>query len=266
MSGALRGRSVPAGVVIGEQPSRVERITFGAATLDQALDGGLVRSAQHEIFPAAATDITAATGFAVAVASRASGPRPLLVVWQDFFDIETGRLNASGLRELGLDPAHLVLVRAADATAALRAAEQGARCPALGAVFLAVWGTPSVLNLTASRRLTLASAGSGVPVFLLRAAASPAPSAAATRWLVAAAPSRALAANAPGFPAFQARLIRHRGGVPAGTWHVEWNRDRTCFRDLDLRGAETLPRTVVSVPADRSTAALGRPGYWRKAG
>jgi protein ImuA len=37
-----------------------------------------------------------------------------------------------------------------------------------------------------------------------------------TRWQVAAAPSAALEANAPGHPAFALTLLRHRGGRRAG--------------------------------------------------
>jgi protein ImuA len=82
-------------------------------------------------------------------------------------------------------------VRAADAVTTLRAGSDGARCAALGAVLIEPFGTPRQLDLTASRRLSLAAQASGVFTLLVRAA-SATPSAAQTRWLVASRPSRAL--------------------------------------------------------------------------
>ena len=67
---------------------------------------------------------------------------------------------------------------------------------------------------------------------LLRTADPEAPSAAATRWRVAAAPSRALEANAPGAPTFTLDLLRQRGGAPSYGWTLEWDRDRTRFTPL----------------------------------
>ena len=91
---------------------------------------------------------------------------------------------------------------------------------------------PSALDLTASRRLTLFTERSGTTAILLRTADPEAPSAAATRWRVAAAPSRALEANAPGAPTFTLDLLRQRGGAPSYGWTLEWDRDRTRFTPL----------------------------------
>src|SRR5690606_38663201 len=90
------------------------------------------------------------------------------------------------------------------------------------------------------------------------------PSAAQTRWRVGAQPSRALAANAPGRPAFAISLQRHRGGVAERQWCVEWNRDRTCFESPGFGNhnlgyfaglAAPLSRPVVPLPADGQAAA-----------
>jgi protein ImuA len=85
------------------------------------------------------------------------------------------------------------------------------------------------LPLTASRRLQLAAASSGVTAFVLRrwrsgtqaAAERLAPVAAATRWRVSARPSRPID-NEPGIGRllWQVELLRCRGGVPA-QWIVE---------------------------------------------
>ncbi len=68
---------------------------------------------------------------------------------------------------------------------ALRAGCDALSCKGLGAVVIEVVGNPKVLDLVASRRLTLAADRSGVSAILLREGACPAPSSAETRWVVA---------------------------------------------------------------------------------
>jgi protein ImuA len=254
------------GLAEGCCPDASDLITFGASTIDDALGGGLVRGRLHDIYADTTAHIGAATGFAAALALRAAKGKSLLWVWQEFLENETGRLNASGLAELGLDPGRIILVRARDAEGVLRAGEQAARCAALGAVVVEPWGEPKMLDFTASRRLSLAATKSGTSILMLRAAASPAQSAAATRWRVQALPSRALAANAPGFPAFELNLLRHRGGIAGHVWRVEWDRDRKCFQDRQRTDAAPVSRPVVSVSHDGSAAAGARPYEFRKAG
>ena len=233
------------------QPEAAPPLSFGERAIDHAFNGGLSRRGVHEIYAPSSAHTGAATGFAATLAARASGLRPILWVRQDFLDTEAGGLNASGLAELGLDPRRIILVRTRDAEGALRAGEQAARCGSLGAVLIEPWGEPKILDFTASRRLSLASGKSGVPILLLRAAAAPSHSAAMTRWSVRAAQSQALEANAPGFPAFELTLLRHRGGTAGQTWCVEWNRDGKCFQSHQRSGAAPLSRPVVSIPPGR---------------
>lgn len=246
-------------------PAMVGRIGFGAPALDEALGGGIARAALHEVYAAGTADLAAATGFAAGLALRAAEGRPIFWVRQDVLDGEAGRLHPPGLAELGLDPARILLVRARDAEGVLRAGAEAARCSALGAVVIEPWGEPRRLDLTVSRRFALAAEASGVATLLLRAAA-PSASAARTRWLVSALPSRALEANAPGDPAFNLRLLRHRDGLSEREWRVEWCRDRQAFQDrtepaVELRRPETHPdaaplsRLVVAFPADRPAVA-----------
>lgn len=237
-------------------------VGFGLPALDETLGGGLARAGLHEFHAGMAADVASVTGLAAGLCRRAAEGRPVAWVRQDWLDIETGRLHPPGLAEWGLDPACVLLVRGRDADAVLRAGAEAARCPALGALVIAFWGAPRLFDLTASRRLALAAEASGVTIFLLRVAAEPAASAAATRWSVQAAPSRPLEANAPGPPALLLRLLRHRAGLPEREWRLEWNRDRACFQDRifedRIRPRVTpLSRPLVSVPADRP-AATGR--------
>ncbi|MBU6371788.1 MAG: hypothetical protein KJS97_03595, partial [Alphaproteobacteria bacterium] len=174
---------------------------LGAPALDGWLGGGIARAAIHEVFPATGADQPAAAGFGLALLARAAAGRPVVWVRHEALTAETGRPYGPGLADWGLDPARVLFVRAAGIEDVLRAAGEAARCGALGGVIAEAWGEDKRFDLTASRRLALRVEQSGAPLILMRAGAAPAPSAAATRWRVRAAPSRALAANAPGLPA-----------------------------------------------------------------
>ncbi len=164
-------------------------------------------------------------------------------VRQDFVGLEVGEIYAPGLVELGLSPERLMLVRVRDGASVLRAAEEAAHCSALGAVLVEPWGDPKTLNLTATRRLSLAAARSDLPVFMIRAGGTPTPSSAATRWSVRSALSRSLEADAPGAPCFSVSLLRDRAGVAGRQWTVEWNRDTRAFNDIS-RNSSTFSRDL----------------------
>lgn len=259
----LRGAIARLGAGAAPDAGRKVAGTFslGAAAPDEALGGGLPRAALHEVFSAGSADAPAAAGFGLALALRAAGDRPIVWIRQEFVDIETGGLYAPGLVAFGLDPDRLILVSAPDPQAALRAAGEAARCPALGAVLIELFGAPKILDLTASRRLALAAAASSLALFAIRVAGEPTPSAAMTRWRVTGAASAALAANAPGHPTFAATLLRHRAGPAGRTWFLEWNRDRHVFVErAPLSGA------VAAVPVIRPAASQGRIRDLRRTG
>lgn len=229
-------------------------LAFGHDGIDRALSGGLACGRLHEIF-ADEADAGSGAGLAALLGLRAGeGRRPILWLRTETAEKKAGRLHATGLGELGLDPASVVLVLLPDETALLRTAVDAARCAGLGALLIESWGLARRLDLTATRRLMLAAEGSGVTLLLLRIAAEPSPNAADTRWRITAAPSIALAADAPGAPMFDIELLRQRAGRPAGPWRVEWDRDRLCFRDAAPSGS-TLSRSVLPVVAGRTVAA-----------
>ncbi len=217
----------------------------------------LARGALHEVVAPGSADAAAAAGFALGLAMRAAEGRPLLWARQDFVDGEAGWLSGMGLSAFGLDPGALVAVRARDATGVLRALAEGGRSPTLGAAIGELWGDPPVLDLTASRRLSLAARESGVTLVLIRLGATPAPSAAETRFEARAAPSSPLEANAPGAPAFAVTLLRQRAGIPGRHWHLEWDRDHRTFLPVVVGAslAAPLPRPVASLPAGRPAGA-----------
>ena len=190
----------------------------------------VTRAATHEFYAVRQPDAAAMSACALALAYGLAQGRHLLFVRHDALNGESGALHASGISELGLDPAAMILLRARDALSALQAALEGARCAALGAVIVEFWGEAKLYDLAASRRLFLAAKASGVPVFLLRSAARPVPSAAETRWQIRAAPSRMLAARAPGNPRFALALLRARSRQEGLSLHLEWDRDARTFR------------------------------------
>ena len=208
-------------------PARSQAFAMlGHAEADICLGGGLRLGALHEVFARNANG-AAATGFAALVLQRCLQQKlqrkNLLWVRQDFSALELGEISAPGFLELGIHPSRLLLMRAADATDALRAALEALTCPHLAAALLEIPGEPKVLDLAATRRLTLAAETSGVTAVLLRTSAYPSPSACETRWLIAPTPSPEDEENW-GLPIFYAELTRNRHG-PTGHWVMEWNGD-----------------------------------------
>ncbi|MCP3730998.1 hypothetical protein M9978_11205 [Sphingomonas sp. MG17] len=242
----IERRHKPASVALRHAPT-------GHDELDHALGGGLLRGRVHELQVADAGESGSGAGFAGVLAQRLGGE--LLWLREEAAERGMGRLHAAGLAEIGFDPARLILGVLPDAAAVLRAAADAVRCPALGAVVIELWGDPRPLDLTATRRLALAAEGSGVTALLLRVAGHEAPSAAQTRIGVAPTRSTALAANAPGHPAWRIELLRQRGRPDGGVWRVEWDRANGVLRDQEHDG-ETVSGAVVPVSGDRPAGAV----------
>ena len=222
------------------------------------LGAGRARGQLHEVFAAEADDGASGAGFALALAI-AAGALPVLWVRTEAAERRGGRLHAGGLLELGFDAAALVIAVVPDEAALLRTAADAARCSGIGTLLVEAWGPARGLDLTATRRLMLAAEASGVTAVVLRIDGRPVPSAAATRWQVAAAGSTPLDADAPGRPAFHAELLRRRGGPAGRCWRVEWDRDLNCFREQPPFGARddapaTLSGAGLSLVAGRPAA------------
>lgn len=238
------------------------RFDLGHAAADQHL-GGLATHALHEIYAATTPDATAALGFALGLVQRAAGDRP--VVWgiQAMAGLETGQIHGPGLREMGLDPGRVVLVRVKEMKDLLTAGEEALACGAVGAVLLTTWGEAKTLSLTATRRLSMAAGQGRATAILIRLAAQPQPSAAETRWRVKAALSQALEAETPGHPTYGVELLRHRLGAQPNAWIMEWDRERGLFQNGGQNAGQeqserpAIPGGVVSTAADGSVAARG---------
>ena len=236
--------------------------TQGDGRADDAwLTQGMAKAQLHEVF-ATVDDAASGAGFAVAsvLAARAA---PVMWLRTEASERQGGRLHATGLVEMGLDVTSLVLGLVEDEADLLRAAADAARCHGLGTLILESWGRAPKIDLTATRRLMLAAEASGVTILSLRIGAEPVPSAAASRWQVAACRSRPLEAAAPGKPAFDIEVLRRRGGQAGLRWRVEWDRDAYFFDQIAFEtviiedpGGDTaaLSGAGVSVAADRAAA------------
>ena len=260
-------------------------LTLGIPRIDDVLGGGLSGSALHEIAAARETEIAAATGFALALAARAAlaseasrqrshpisaraghsgssarsnaaapnGSTPNSIapkrdaIWiaEDLSLAENGAPYGPGLHEAGIVPEHLITVAAAHGRDVLWAMEEALRCHAVGVVIGELRARD--IDQVATRRLSLAAAVGNTFGLILRTAPDDTPSAAATRWIIGAAPSvpaRGGERSGVGPPRLVAHLVRNRRGH-LGAWIVEWNSVEQRFK------LATHPEPVAGAASDR---------------
>ncbi len=209
-------------------PGDDRSLAFGIAPIDRALSGGLSLGALHDIAPAAPVHGPAACGFALALAARAARARKtVLFIQPDFLRYEAGSPYGPGFDLFGLDTGRLLLVRVPRAIDALFAMEEALRCRTVACVVTELAADAPAADLTATRRLSLAARDSGALGLLLRHRISLNPSAAATRWEIAAATGPRDAYGGLGATTFLLSLVKNRRG-PCGRWTLTWNHhDRT---------------------------------------
>jgi protein ImuA len=233
-SGALPApKAVPPAAIaeLRDRIARIERIhtrgtpakflSLGIPAIDQAVPGGGINlSALHEAASVGpdTEHAAAATLFVAGLLARLDGP----VLWV----LRQADLFAPGLAGAGLQPDRVVFAEAGKNV--LPVMEEGLRHPGLTAVIGELTGR---LSLVASRRLQLAAEQAGVLAILLRRSNGfddpvlNEPTAASTRWRIAALPSPPALPHAPDTPGLgRARwrldLTRCRGGEP-GSWITE---------------------------------------------
>ena len=242
----------------GTGNGRARSFTLGLAGADDAFPHGLAGDALHEVFADNPGAHMAATGFALALTLRASqSKRPIIWIEEEAAASEYGGLYPPGLHAFGIDPSRLLIVRCPSAQDVLKAASDAVDAGSgqkashfISSVVASVTGQPKCLDLTASRRLLLATQAAQLPLILLRSHRTSVQSAAVSRWRVAQALSRSSGANAPGRPAFSAVLERNRHGT-CGQWIMEWNNETFEFGTAERNIRALVPRAVVSVFADR---------------
>ena len=216
---------------------------LGLTFLDAALPpSGLAQDGLHEAAGVGFGDGPAAGAFLAALLRRLGGRETVLACESGVSAGNFGRLYGPGWRDLGTDPASLLIVRGRRDLDVLWAMEEGLRSGAAAAVLGEIQGA----GFTAVQRLSVAAREGAAPALLLRHDGLAPASAAATRWRVAARPGTAESydVRAPGTPRWHLELIRCRGGRPARC-DVEWDRETGGFR-------------MVAALADRPAA--GPPG------
>ena len=262
---ALRRRIGALTVLESENPEAV--ITFGDETIDSALpDRGLAPGAIHELLPASHGDFVAALGFGLGLLTRLMRIRAGPVLWITPSREASGYGIAypAGLAAFGFDPSRLNYLAVEKAQDVLWALEEGLASAALAAVIGILPANDKSYGFTASRRLSLRAASNGVTAFLIRHHASAdKPTAAATRWSIAARSSAPLwrhGLSMPGIgsPRWRVNLVRCKRGRPRD-WPVEWDHETFSFR-LVSPLADRTP--AVAVPATTVQAAERQ---WRRA-
>jgi len=264
----LASPAAPGGVLAGLretlalewQTTGDRAVAFGIPSLDAALGGGLSIGALHEIAASSETEIPAATGFALILAGRNPGP----VVWvaEDMALAESGAPFGPGLDDLGLPPERLIAVQAAKSRDVLWAMEEALAAAGTGAGGAVIGEIRGGIDFLATRRLSLAAGRGRAVTLLLRNAPASEASAAATRFVVGAAPSCSprspvppgaaakKMAFGPGPPRFSLRLTRNRRG-PLGEWMLEFDRVEQRFnaaadREPVAQAAFDRPRQAAS--------------------
>ena len=126
--------------------------------------------------------------------------------------------------------------------------EEALRCRAVGVAMGEIRARG--IDQIATRRLSLAAAVGGTLGILLRATPHDEPSAAATRWIIGAAPSSlsfSQRARGIGPPRLTVRLVRSRRGR-LGAWIVEWN-------SVEQRFELAMHSELMAKAASRPTAS-----------
>jgi protein ImuA len=221
--------------IVSEAP---RRLALGIGAADRALGGGLPGAALHELCAAQPLHFGAASGFALALAALArEREKQTLFIATDFACLEAGAPYGLGLDQFGPGTDRLIVVRVARPVDALFAMEEALKCRALSAVIAELQDEP---DLTATRRLSLAARDGGTLGLMLRGKPGDTPSAARTRWWIAAARSTPDEFGGLGRTAFTLSLVRNRLG-PCGQWTVVWDHHEHAFSALSL-GVAAAPR------------------------
>lgn len=232
----------------------------GVATLDNALGGGLPRGALIELHGRQIREAAAVTGFALALAARAGSRdgKPLLWIGTSEILAEAGEPYAPGIfGRFGISSGNLLVCGVRRVEDALWIAEEAAILRALSAVLIEVAGSARRLDLTATRRLHMRARKAGRPIFLLRQAGTPEPTAASVRLIItpAAAGYRTMMGDpfpgSIGPPACTVLVARSRAAASV-TVTLEWNEDEHVFQERYGHAVRTQDHgALVSPPSGR---------------
>lgn len=225
------------------------------------LPPGLVQ----EVFADQTRDGGASLAFALAQAKGLLTPkRPCVFYVQLADDAQAmGVPYGPGLHWFGLDPAHLVVVRAADMTEFLWATEEIVSCRAVAGIVADIRGSPRLLNFTASRRLSMRASSNRVSLFMLRYGPRQDSSASHLRWRLS--PQRSgrnpYDDRALGAARWRLRLEKGRIAGQRTEWLLEWTKNGLAVFASPSAGVHSsrtpapLPGAVVALLGNRLSQA-----------
>jgi protein ImuA len=192
----------------------------------------------------------AAFSFSLALAARrARETKGAIVFLQRAHDAKAEGLPfARGLSAFGVALDGFLAAFARDEKELLWAAEEAARDRSVAAILALAPTREKRIDLTATRRLSLAAEASGAAPILIRTMTAPLPTSAAIRWRLEPAPSAPDPDDdrAPGPPRWRIFLERRRAGAAGGApMETEWRHDLE-----DFAVAQDVPaaRAPLSVP------------------
>jgi protein ImuA len=255
-----------------------ELLATGAERFDAALGGGLPGAGLTEIHAAGSRDAGAAAGFALALARLLVDRTTLPFLWIGMAGSfrEAGYPYPPGMHFLhGLEASRMLVAQAEKLPDALWIAEQAASLDGFCTILLETRGPSAKLDLTATRRLHRRALDAGHPLFLMRQAAAPEPTAASFRLVVQSAPAglRSILgkplARSIGPPAFHLDISKNRTAPPA-KFILEWNPHARAFEEraenpvavvsASQHGAPAAAAagTLLAFPSPSEPAAAGR--------
>lgn len=245
------------GVAVPKDPY----VPTGVRNFDAALGGGLPKAALTEIHGRQTRDAGSVAGFALSLAGlilkRAEERLPILWIGTHEIFQEAGFPYAPGLHSrFGIKPENLLIARMPKLVDALWVAEEAAQLRALSLVLLEIRGNSQRLDLTATRRLHRRAQLAGRPIFLLRQAAQPEPTAATLRLVISPAPAASRQTmegaldGSIGPPGFTVRIDKSRL-ARTGQFTLEWNADDYAFEERRAALPEDT-RSVVSASDHRT--------------
>lgn len=172
----------------------------------------------HELWAETMADYTAA--MACLLTAVKDSDKPILWVTSRAAMLDHGLPYGPGLRQHGIAPERIILVQAHKPIDALWAVEEGLKTDA----FASVVGECGPVDLTASRRLTLAAQTHGSRCLLLVRSTEAPSSAAHSRFRIAPTASHDafFDAKAPGDARGTVSLVKHRGGERPFSFTMEW--------------------------------------------
>lgn len=207
---------------------------FGHEEVD-SIAGPFPSHALHEVMAMTPVAMNIATGFCLGLLTRCQTKgKPFIWLEDEMTGIEYGTPYPIGIASFGLDPAQFILVRCKSDAEALKATDDALSEKCIGGIILSLSCASKALNFTATRRLHLGAEKARCPTILLLGKNALKTSNATTRWQIAATSSESSGAKAPGFAAFDVRLLRNRTGN-TGHWLMQWNLNDKTFTKLQAK-------------------------------